>query len=260
MPDHGIAPVQQARFLGVKISFLTVPMLIEIIEDTVAGGQRRTFFTANSHSMNLAFEQPRLRTLYNESDYVLCDGFGVKLAASMLGHRLPARMTPPDWLDEVVALAIRRDFSIFFLGNRPGVAERAVGKLREKFPTLRVAGMHHGYFDKTHASEESERVVQFVNATKANLLYVGFGMPAQEYWLMENRDRLDVNVAVTVGAMLDFVAGATPRGPRWLTDRGLEWLSRLVTEPRRLWRRYLIGIPLFFFRVLRERLGLWRPV
>jgi N-acetylglucosaminyldiphosphoundecaprenol N-acetyl-beta-D-mannosaminyltransferase len=241
--------------LGVNVSHLTLTRLANTIDSTIRDGGRATVLYANVHGLNLAWEQPHLRVLYNQSDYVLCDGFGVKLAARLLGQSLPERMTPPDWLPNVAALASKRGFSIFFLGNQPGVAERAVARLRQDFPDLHVAGVHHGFFEKTRGSADNEAVIGLINAAKPNLLYVGFGMPAQEYWLMENWDRLEVNVAITAGAMLDFIAGQTPRGPRWLTDHGLEWFTRLLTEPRRLWRRYLIGNPLFFFRVLRQRLG-----
>lgn len=244
--------------LGIAVSRLTVTALLNIIEDIVGADRRAVLLNVNVYGMNLAFDQHWFRSLYTQADYVLCDGFGVKWAASLLGQRLPERFTPPDWLPAVAELASRRGYSVFFLGNQPGVATQAAARLTERFPSLTVAGTYHGYFDKSLGSPENEEVVRLVNATKPNILYVGFGMPMQERWLMENWGRLQVNVAVTVGAMLDFVAGVTPRGPRWMTDHGLEWFTRLITEPRRLWRRYLIGNPLFVMRVLAQRLGLLR--
>jgi N-acetylglucosaminyldiphosphoundecaprenol N-acetyl-beta-D-mannosaminyltransferase len=244
--------------LGVRISPLTLRALLEVIERTALTSGRATILTANARALNLAYEQPRLRRFFNQSDYVVCDGFGVLWAARWLGQPLPERMTPPDWLPDVAALCARHGFSVFFLGNRPGVAERAAGRLRAAYPGLHVAGTQHGYFDRTPGSAENERVLERINAARPQLLYVGFGMPSQEYWLEANWPRLDVKVAITAGAMLDFVAGVTPRGPRWMTDRGLEWLTRLATEPRRLWARYVLGLPVFASRVIRQRLGLLR--
>jgi N-acetylglucosaminyldiphosphoundecaprenol N-acetyl-beta-D-mannosaminyltransferase len=138
------------------------------------------------------------------------------------------------------------------------VAEKAATRLKERFPDLDIAGAHHGYFDKTAGSLKNEAVIQEINAVRPNILIVGFGMPLQERWLMENWNCIEANVAIVAGAVFDYVSGELHRGPRWLTDHGLEWLARLIIEPRRLWRRYLIGNPLFLARVIKQRLGLLR--
>jgi len=121
---------------------------------------------------------------------------------------------------------------------------------------LRIVGTYHGYFDKTPGSPGNEAVIQAINAVKPNILIVGFGMPLQERWLMENWDRVEASVALTGGAVFDYVSGDLRRPPCWMTSHGLEWLGRLLIEPRRLWQRYLIGNPLFLWRVLKQRLGL----
>ena len=118
-----------------------------------------------------------------------------------------------------------------------------------------VAGADHGYFNKAFDNLENDRVVNNINDVRPNILFVGFGMPMQERWIMENRDRLDVNVIMPVGAMFDYLAGTVPRAPKWMTDHGLEWLGRLIIEPRRLWKRYLIGNPFFLWRVLKQKFG-----
>jgi N-acetylglucosaminyldiphosphoundecaprenol N-acetyl-beta-D-mannosaminyltransferase len=119
---------------------------------------------------------------------------------------------------------------------------------------LRIAGVHHGYFDHTSGSPENEDVVQQINAANPDVLVVGFGMPLQEWWLKENWDRVDAGVAITLGAIFDYVSGELRRGPRFLIDNGFEWLARLLIEPRRLWRRYVVGNPIFLTRVLVQRL------
>jgi N-acetylglucosaminyldiphosphoundecaprenol N-acetyl-beta-D-mannosaminyltransferase len=136
------------------------------------------------------------------------------------------------------------------------VADKAAANLKARFPDLRIVSTHHDYFDKTPGSAENEAVIEQINAVKPNILIVGFGMPLQERWLMENWDHIDANVALTGGAVFDYVSGELQRAPRWMTDNGLEWLGRLLIEPRRLWKRYLIGNPLFIWRVLKQRLGL----
>ena len=224
-----------------------------IIRYTALTGARAQILTANVQALNLAYEQPRLQRVFNQANYVVCDGFGVLWASRLLGQPLPGRFSPPDWLPNVAELCVGRGLSVFFLGNRPGVGERAAAKLQAQFPGLIVAGVHHGHFDKRQGGIDNQRVVELINRAKPAVLYVGFGMPTQEYWLDENWCHLEANVAITVGAMLDYVAGDKPRGPRWATDNGLEWLTRLLTEPSRLWRRYLVGNPLFLVRLLRQR-------
>jgi N-acetylglucosaminyldiphosphoundecaprenol N-acetyl-beta-D-mannosaminyltransferase len=152
-----------------------------------------------------------------------------------------------------LALACQQyDLSLFLLAGKPGVAEVAAGKLKTVAPDLEIA-THHGYFQKT--GSENEQVIARINAFRPDILYVGFGMPLQEKWIKNNIDRVETKVFLPLGACLDFYTGQVYRGPRWLTDHGLEWLARLLTEPRRLWRRYLIGNPRFLGRVLKQRLG-----
>ncbi|TML25261.1 MAG: WecB/TagA/CpsF family glycosyltransferase, partial [Actinobacteria bacterium] len=118
-------------------------------------------------------------------------------------------------------------------------------------PDLRIAGTHHGYFDPE--SPHADRVVEDINASGANLLLVGMGTPKQELWVQRRAEQLDVDVLWTVGALLDYMAGRVPRAPRWLADHGLEWIFRLAMEPQRMWRRYLLGNPIFLSRVMHER-------
>jgi N-acetylglucosaminyldiphosphoundecaprenol N-acetyl-beta-D-mannosaminyltransferase len=209
----------------------------------------------NAHCLNLLHEDEGLWDFFAAADVVFCDGAGVRLAARMLGDRLPGRITYADWLPRLAALAEERGFSLFFLGARPGVAEEASARLRRSHPDLKIVGVRHGFFDHRVGSTENEAVVAEINAARPDVLFLGLGMPLQERWLMENHRRLDVGVALTGGAVFDYASGRLRRGPSLLTDYGFEWLARLLVEPRRLWRRYLLGNPLFLARVLAQR---WR--
>ena len=180
------------------------------------------------------------------------------LGAWFLGYKIPERITYADWTWQLAELAVSRDFTLFFLGARPGIAEKAATKLREKFPSLNVVGTHHGYFDKTRDSVENKKVIDEINLAKPDILIVGFGMPVQEQWLMENWEDIDAKVALTGGAVFDYISGELQRGPRWMVDYGFEWLARLLIEPRRLWRRYIVGNPLFLWRVFKQKIGFYR--
>lgn len=245
--------MQSVQLLGVRVDALTKAELIQYIDDGVRAKAHVVVAYVNVQAINLAQEDPAFREFLNSSGAVFCDGFGVVAGARLLGHRLPERMTPPDWIWELAERAEVRGWRLFLLGARPTVAERAGCILRSRFPALRIVGTEHGYFGKRRDDPDNRRIVTAINAAKPDILVVGFGMPLQELWLQENWPELRVNVALPTGALLDYVSGQVRRGPPWMTQHGLEWLARLVIEPRRLWRRYLIGNPRFLWAVLRER-------
>ncbi len=233
---------------------VTVAELHARILGFVREGGHALVLHANVHGLNLCYRDPGLRSFFNAASLVFCDGSGVMLAARILGERIPERITYADWTWQLAAFAEREGLSLFFLGARPGVAEIAAVRLEERHPDLKIAGVHHGYFDWTVGAPENEAVVAEINAARPDLLLVGLGMPLQERWLMQNWDRLDARVALTGGAVFDYVSGELKRGPRVLTDNGFEWLARLLIEPGRLWRRYVVGNPIFLSRVLVQRL------
>jgi N-acetylglucosaminyldiphosphoundecaprenol N-acetyl-beta-D-mannosaminyltransferase len=240
--------------LGTTVHKIDRPLLQAEIVACVRNRAHALVLNVNVQCLNLCYEQPPLRTFMNSADIVFCDGFGVRLAARLLGHRLPPRITYADWIWELAAFSAAENLSLYFLGARPDVAARAATVLQARFPDLTIAGVQHGYFDLTPGSRENDAVVAAINEVTPDILLIGFGMPRQEYWLRDNWPAIDSRVALTGGAIFDYVAGDLRRAPRWMTDHGLEWLGRLFIEPRRLWRRYVLGNPRFFWRLLRERL------
>jgi N-acetylglucosaminyldiphosphoundecaprenol N-acetyl-beta-D-mannosaminyltransferase len=245
----------RVNVLGVGVDPLRVEDLHAEIGRLVRGSKRALVLNANANCLNLCHEDPALRDFLNGAEIVLCDGAGVMLAARILGGRIPERITYADWAWQLAAFAAAQGFSLYFLGARPGVAEAAARRLRQRYPALKIAGAHHGYFDHSVGSPENEAVLQEINASSPDILLIGLGMPLQEYWLMENRHNLNAGVVLTGGAVFDYVSGRLRRGPRLLTESGFEWLARLLIEPRRLWRRYIVGNPLFLLRVLKQRLS-----
>lgn len=247
---------ERVDILGVGVDRISAEELRAEILQIVHGGEHATILYANPHLLNLSYHHPYLRNLLNNADIVYCDGFGLVLAAKILGRPSLERFTYGDEIWPLLDLAEVQNLSIFLLGARPGVADKAAIRLREKYPSLNIVGTWHGYFDRTQGSPENEAVIREINAANPHLLLVSLGMPLQELWLMENRERLSAHVALTVGAAVGFFAGESRRGilgaPPIMTDNGFEWLARLLIEPRRLWRRYLIGNPLFLLRVLRQ--------
>lgn len=244
---------------GVQGTILSIEQLHEEIERLIASDLKSLILNVNVHGLNLAYTTPWLRDFWNESHIVFCDGVGVILGASILGYRIPVRITYADWMWQFAAFAESKQYSMYFLGAKPGIVEAAAKNLTETFPNLKIAGTHHGYFDKSLGSVDNESVILDINNCKPDVLLVGFGMPMQEQWLMENWNRIEAVIALTGGAVFDYLSGNLRRAPRWMTDHGLEWLGRLIIEPHRLWKRYIVGIPLFIWRIIKQRLTNHRP-
>jgi N-acetylglucosaminyldiphosphoundecaprenol N-acetyl-beta-D-mannosaminyltransferase len=184
---------------------------------------------------------------------VFLDGFGLLLGAKLLGlpvHRIH-RMTGPDFLEPLVLACEQKKLSVYLLGGEPGVVDQAIQRMIEVAPSLIVHG-HHGFFEK--CGPENDTIVSDINSKSPDILYVGLGSPIQERWISQNLDRVSARVFLPMGAGLDHYTGNKSRGPRWLTDHGAEWLFRLAVEPRRLWRRYLVGNPRFFGLIFIELL------
>jgi N-acetylglucosaminyldiphosphoundecaprenol N-acetyl-beta-D-mannosaminyltransferase len=214
-------------------------------------GQPHRVTYVNAHVLNQSFSSPALRHALQASDLVYCDGYGVRLAARLIGRPVPYRMSGADWIWGVASLCQASGRSLYLLGSDPGASSDAAAALRRWYPRLKVLGTHHGYFEA--GSPHSDRVLEHISEHRPDILLVGMGTPQQELWVDRHFDRIEAGVVWTVGALFDYLAGRTPRAPHWLSDNGLEWIFRLAVEPRRMWRRYLLGNPAFLYRVWQER-------
>lgn len=240
--------------LGVQIDPLTVAQLHDRINAAIKTDSRNLFLHVNVHGLNLATEQPWLRDFFNQAEIVFCDGAGVKLGARILGHHIPERITYADWIWQLGEFADQQQYSLYFLGAKPGVAEMAAERLKRRYSDLRIAGVHHGYFEKSQDHPENQAVIKAINNSRPNILIVGMGMPLQEKWVCENRNQIEANVILTGGAVFDYLSGELKRAPRWMTDNSLEWLGRLLIEPHRLWQRYIIGNPRFLLNIFKQKM------
>ncbi|MGA9115738.1 MAG: WecB/TagA/CpsF family glycosyltransferase [Bacteroidota bacterium] len=239
------------EILGVPVRDVDRPTLEGRIEEWVRNGSRCVLAYVNVHTVNLAAVDPRFRAFLREKAFTYCDGEGMRLAARLLGSRLPPRIVLTYWISDLCRLCRRNGFSLFLLGGREETVERAVENIRARHAGLRVAGWHHGYFRKE--GPENEAVLDRIRRASPDLLFVGFGMPLQEAWIERNLQDLGARVIFSAGSMIDYTAGSKSFAPRWMANHGLEWLYRLLQEPGRLWRRYLLGNPLFFLRVCAQR-------
>ena len=211
----------------------------------------RLFSSLNAHGLHVALEQPRFLRILNESHLCFCDGFGILLLCRLGRFCSPRhRNTPTDFLPALLAELARQGKTVYLLGDSGEVVE-AFARWTEERQAGLVVGHHSGFFP--FGGEEEERIVAEINRLRPHAVLVGMGNPRQEYWAEANAPRLRCHSLVMIGASMAFLAGKRPRGPRWATDRGLEWLFRLLSEPAKLWRRYLVELPQVAFRLRRYR-------
>lgn len=248
-PAAGAPP--KVRICGVDIDAIDLETLLARVSAYADANAPALVNYVNVHGMNLAHDDAAFRDVLNRSDILFCDGFGVKLGARILGHRIGERMTPPDWIDRLFEQCAAAGHAVYFVGDTAEVIEVFVKTVRERHPQLSIAGHDDGFFELR--GEQADRIVADLRAKRPPIVITGMGMPRQEIWARDVRDELQHGVFLATGALFRWYSGYEKRAPRWMTDHGLEWLARVVTSPRKLWRRYLVGNPRFLFRVFRER-------
>ena len=234
---------------GIRVCNLSEDEAIAAIERLVAAGGSHYAAVVNAAKLVAANTDDKLKRALLEADLVTADGMSVVWASRLLGHPLKERVTGIDMFERLAARAADRDWAVYFLGARDESVRGTVERLIIAHPKLRVAGYCNGYFK----ASESAAVARAINESKADLLFVAMGSPAQEYWIAENVGLAGVRFALGVGGSFDHVSGLARRAPQWMRRSGLEWLYRLIREPRRLWRRYLIGNSVFLWLVVRQR-------
>ncbi|HAG06973.1 MAG TPA: glycosyltransferase [Peptococcaceae bacterium] len=234
--------------LGAPVDAVTLEEAVERAAAFIREGGPHQVLTLNPEYLYRALREPHLMEIVRRAALVTADGVGIVWAARMLGQPVPERVTGIDLMTALAARAAREGWRVFLLGASPGVAEAAAAKLAARFPGFQVAGAHHGYF----APEDEPKLLQRINAARPDVLFVALGAPKQEVWIARNLNTLRVPVVMGVGGSFDVLAGRVKRAPAVLRRLHLEWLGRLVYEPRR-WRRMLV-LPKFVWTVLVERL------
>ncbi len=246
----GSTPVNVNSFVlrDVEVSNLTLRQAVEHI--LALSEKRRKHITfVNPHCFNVAAKDADYQSILKRADAVFPDGVGVRLAGSMIGAEVRENVNGTDLFPILCDRAQQAGKSLFLLGAAPGVSEVAKKRVLALFPDLKILGAWHGFFEE--GTEEEEQIISAINHMRPDLLLVARGVPTQEKWIERNLPRLNVGVAMGVGGLFDFYSGRIPRAPIWVRELGFEWLWRFGQEPRRMFRRYLVGNPQFLW-------GVWR--
>jgi len=223
--------------LNVTVNPLSITELNHYISESIDCQKCWIIANHNLHSIYLYQRDAKMRMFYERADIIHIDGMPLIYWAQLLGYPVTReqRVTYVDWIHHLLAMATCKGWRIFYLGGKPGVAARAAECLRSQYPSLMIA-THHGYF----RPDQNDAVLGTITSFQPHILMVGMGMPRQEHWILDNLDRIRTNAILTAGACFDYIAGEIPTPPRWMGRMGLEWLYRLISEPRRLGRRYLV--------------------
>lgn len=244
--------IEKQTMGNIQVNVLDTKEAIEIVTERLVNAEKTDLFFLNDHCYNLAQKDEAYRKILNDSDLLLNDGIGIEIGAKILGFPFKENLNGTDFIPELFEHLNKyssRPIRIYLLGAKPGIAKEALNQLQQKYENLKFAGEHHGYYDHTH----SEEIIKDINEKRIDILLVGFGMPLQEEWIAANRSKLTCTMTLAVGAFIDFSSGNVTRAPGLFRKMRLEWLYRMLKEPKRLWKRNLVGHLEFFYYVLRNR-------
>jgi N-acetylglucosaminyldiphosphoundecaprenol N-acetyl-beta-D-mannosaminyltransferase len=242
--------------LGVLISPINMQQALKTIDAWIAIHESHYVTVTPAHAVMDAYHDSRLRRIFNQSGMTTPDGMAIVWILRLRGHRHVSRVYGPELMLEVCRTGVASGYRHFLYGGGGGVASALAEKLQARLPGLHIAGTYTPPF-RDLTEDEDQGVVESINAARPDIVWVGLSTPKQERWMAAHLGRINAPVLMGVGAAFDFLSGTKHQAPRWMQRGGLEWLFRLASEPRRLWRRYA-QYPLFGLLVAAESLGLLR--
>ena len=252
-----MSSIPRCNVLGVGVSAINPTIALVTIIRWIDRREHHYVCVTGVHGVMESQRAPELQQIHNRAGLVTPDGMPLVWISRLQGFRHVDRVYGPDLMLAVCERSAERGFRNFLYGGREGVAERLSARLRERFPRLQVVGTYCPPF-RPLTEEEDARVVAMINRSGADIVWVGLSTPKQERWMAAHLGKIEVPVMIGVGAAFDFHTGLVPQAPRWMQRSALEWLFRLLAEPRRLWRRYLVNNPAFIMLILFQALGLRR--
>ncbi len=248
------AGIPATRVLGVPVSLVSLAIAVRTIVGWCEAGTAHFVCVRDVHGIMRAQDDPALMALHEQAGLVTPDGMPLVWLARHRGHNKVDRACGSDLVTALSGISVEKGIRHYFYGGKPGVAERMAAALGNRYPGLQVAGTYTPPFRALTVKEDSE-VTAAIVAARPHIVWVGLSTPTQEYWMRDHVDRIPGATLIGVGAAFDFHTGDVKRAPVWMRSRGLEWLHRLVSEPRRLWRRYLVLAPKFVVAVTKEQRG-----
>jgi N-acetylglucosaminyldiphosphoundecaprenol N-acetyl-beta-D-mannosaminyltransferase len=242
--------MQEIRAFDIKIHSMTMSGFLDIIDQHIRTKSSLLIqHGVNASSVVEIDQHKNLTELYNSAHLINIDGYSVVWALRFLGYKVKERVACPDLAMAILALAEKKNYTVFLLGASEKNLALAIDSLSIKFPKLKIVGYRNGYFTK----EEEVEIVKTISDTKPDILFTGMPSPQKEYFAYNYNQEINVKYILGVGGFFDILAGKIKRAPQWIQNIGLEWFYRFIQEPRRMWHRYLVGNSKFIWTVLKEK-------
>lgn len=246
----------RGEIFGIRFDNVTMDDAIDQVCHSLNTPQLTQVAFINADCINQSCVNTEYRNALKQADLVYADGVGVRIAGQILGCPVRENVNGTDMFPRLCRQLSQSPTRVFLLGGKPGVAELVATWMSKQFADLNVCGIHHGYY----SSQEEESVLEQIKSSKANMVLVAFGVPKQDVWIRDTLSQSNVRVAIGVGGLFDFYSGRISRAPVWMREIGLEWMYRLMQEPQRLWRRYVIGNILFLGRAIHYRVAFRKQI
>ena len=253
---HSNHPPPRVNILGVNVSAINMNQALDTIASWITRKEQNYVCVTPAHGVMACQRQPEMKRIFNTSGLTTPDGMSIVWLLQLRGYRYVSRVYGPDLMLAVCGQPFHYRYRHFFYGGAPGTPEALARALQSRFPGLQVAGTYSPPF-RPLTREADQAVIEQINATQPDIVWVGLGTPKQERWMADHLGQINAPVMIGVGAAFDFLSGRKKQAPRWIQQIGLEWFHRLVNEPKRLWRRYA-QYPIFLILVLSQSLGLKR--
>lgn len=246
--------LSRVNILGIQISAINMGQALQAFEAWIETRAQTYVCVTPAHGVMDGQKQPGLRKIFNESGLTTPDGMAIVWLLKLAGHQHVSRVYGPELMLAVCQLSLTKGYTHYLFGGNPQVPEQLAQSLETQFPGIKIVGTYSPPFHPL-TTEEDEKIIQAINETHPDIVWVGLSTPKQEWWMAEHLGKIKAPVMVGVGAAFDFLSGNKRQAPKWMQKNGLEWLFRLSTEPRRLWRRY-IRYPIFVLLVILQLTGI----
>jgi N-acetylglucosaminyldiphosphoundecaprenol N-acetyl-beta-D-mannosaminyltransferase len=246
--------VRRFDVLGIKVSEITINGACVMMKEWINQNTPNYVCVTGVHGVMESQQDSNLRDIHNTAGLVVPDGRPLSWIANLLGYREAERVYGPDLMLAMCKISAEKGYTNYLYGAAPGIAERLKARLIQCFPQLKIVGTYSPPY-RGLTAEEEQRLIEEFDRLSPDILWVGLSTPKQEYWMKRYISKLNTRVMVGVGAAFDFISGAKRQAPKWMQKIGMEWLFRLIMEPRRLWKRYLLGNTLFLYLIIKELLS-----
>lgn len=243
--------------LKTKISAIDMHDACSLVEEAISKGLKKYICVCPVSTIMECKKNEEVLVSVNSADLATPDGMAVVWMGRMRGYKNIRRVYGPELMQNICGISLKKGYRHYFYGSTRETLDKLQEKLGKKYPGLIIRGSFSPPF-RPLTKDEDDKIVEEINRSNSDIVWVGLGSPKQDLWMYRHRDRINASVMIGVGAAFDFLAGIKPQAPRWIRNNGFEWLFRLVTEPKRLWRRYLIDYPRFVYYFLAESIS--RPI